>query len=231
MKRKSNIVYITTITFFKVVFKVFFRGKVVGLENVPKEGGLILASNHVSHLDPPFIAASANRHPVFSLARKTLFKKGIVNWFYKRLNMIPLDRERGSDLKALKTVFKRLEEGNILSLFPEGTRSLNGQPQSPKKGIGMIAHRSKAPVVPVRIFGSFEALQKGSKKPNWGQKITIVFGKPLHSKEFEDCLKKEDRYQEISNRIMQAICSIQNPFEKDKEAQEAVGEKQNSCTE
>lgn len=207
MKANLSYAYRFVTFIFRTGFKLLYKGKIYGLENIPINGGFILAGNHVSHLDPPMIAGHCPRQPVFSFARSTLFKKGI-RWLYHRLNMIPVDREKGSDLKAIKKVLSLLEQGHPVMMFPEGTRSLTGIPQRPKKGIGMFAIRSGVPVVPVRIFGTYEALPKGKHWPSFKSSLTIVYGKPLSKEDFEDCRTEKDLAQAVSDRIMQAISQI-----------------------
>lgn len=196
---------------FRFIFKWIYRGKIYGQENIPATGGFILASNHVSYLDPPFIAVHVNRQPVYSFARQTLFKRGIT-WFFNRLYMIPVDRDKGNDIRSIKNILKLLKEGNPIQMFPEGTRSPTGLPQRPKKGIGLFVMKSKVPVVPVRIFGTYEALPKGAKWPNFKTKINIVFGNLLT---YDELLKasqgQSDPMQAISDRVMQEIACLKLP--------------------
>ncbi len=208
MKANLSLCYRFVRFFFKFVFKKGYQGKLYGLENIPAQGGVILAGNHVSYLDPPFIAVHANRQPVFSFARRTLFKRGI-GWFFNRLYMIPVDRDKGSDIHSIKHILQLLKDGNPVLMFPEGTRSANGVLQRPKKGIGLFVSKAKVPVVPVRIFGTFEAWPKGDKWPNFKPKVSIVFGKPIPPESFDDCKDASDPMQAISDRIMQAIANIQ----------------------
>ena len=194
--------------FFRIIFKKLYHGKLYGLENIPTSGGFILAGNHVSYLDPPLIAVHANRQPVYSFARKTLFKTGI-GWFFKRLYMIDVDRDKGSDIHSIKRVLQLLKEGHPVLMFPEGTRSVNGVLQRAKKGIGLFMTKANVPIVPVRIFGSYEAWPKWKVLPNFKSKITIVFGKPLMPKDFEKCKEDSDFMQAISDKVMQSIANIQ----------------------
>lgn len=208
MKSNLSLCYRLVRFFFRSVFRYGYKGKLYGLENLPKQGGFILASNHVSYLDPPFIAVHVLRQPVFSFARSTLFKKGI-GWFFKRLYMIPVDRDKGNDITSIKKILQLLKDGHPILMFPEGTRSITGILQRPKKGIGLFIARSGVPVVPVRIFGTYEAWPKGAKWPSFKPNISIVFGKPLLPEAFEDCKQDKDPMQAISDRVMQAIANIQ----------------------
>lgn len=208
MKANLSFCYRLVSIFFKIIFKLGYHGKLYGLENIPQSGGFIFAGNHVSYLDPPLIAVHANRQPVYSFARNTLFKKGI-GWFFKRLYMIGVDRDKGSDIHSIKRVLQLLKEGNPVLMFPEGTRSPTGVLQRAKKGIGLFVMKANVPVVPVRIFGSFEAWPKGAKRPNFKPNISIIYGKPLMPEAFLECQQEADPMQAISDKVMQAIANLQ----------------------
>lgn len=208
MKANLSFSYRCVSLFFKFIFKVLYRGKIYGEDNIPANGAFILASNHVSYLDPPIIALHCHRQPVFSFARSTLFKKGI-GWFFRQLNMIAVNREKGNDIQSVKRILNILSAGYPILMFPEGTRSVTGIPQRAKKGIGLFIERSSVPVVPVRIFGSFEALPKGKRFLNLKPRLSIVYGKTLYPSDFVACRSERDPLQAISDRVMQAICQIQ----------------------
>src|SRR5687767_7107819 len=137
----------------RVMFDMFFRGEVVGLDNLPKHGGFLLAANHASLLDPPMIGCHISRQIAF-FARKTLWKGRIASWWLTTVGTIPVDRDGGQDVSAIKRVLKALKEERGLILFPEGTRTLDGNLQPAKPGVGFIAIKTQVPVIPVRIFGS-----------------------------------------------------------------------------
>src|SRR3954471_15577787 len=157
----------------QVMFDMFFRGEVIGLEHVPASGGFLIAANHASFLDPPVIGCQVPRQIAY-FARKTLWKRGLPSWWLDRVGAIPVDRDGGQDVGAIKRVLKALKDERGLILFPEGTRTLDGRLQPAKPGVGFIASRTQVPVVPVRIFGSYEAFGKGRKIPLFGTRVTIV---------------------------------------------------------
>ncbi len=191
-----------------VVYDMFFRGEVDGLENLPKSGAFLIASNHASHLDPPIIGSQVPRQMCF-FARKTLWKPGVAAWWLDTVGTIPVDRDGGADVTAIKRVLRALGEGKALILFPEGTRSPDGQLQTPKPGVGLIACRTQVPVVPARIFGSFEAFGRGGRlRP--GTPVSVVFGRPLAPSYYDPGSGKE-RYQQASERIMAAIARLEQP--------------------
>ncbi|WP_225919258.1 lysophospholipid acyltransferase family protein [Actomonas aquatica] len=194
---------------FKTLYSIMFRGEVAGLENIPATGGFLFAANHASHLDPPGIGSQVPRQIAF-FARKTLWKGGMASWWMDQANAIPVDRDGGSDVSAIKRVLKTLKEGRPLILFPEGTRSPDGELQTPKSGVGMIACKARVPVVPVRIFNSHQAWGRG-KRMHPGVPVDIVFGQLMPLAEFDDQAAGKERYQVASERIMARIASLPRP--------------------
>jgi len=193
-----------------LAYGVFFRGEVAGQENLPDDGAFLIAGNHASFLDPPLIGGQVSRQLCF-FARKTLWKPGVAAWWLDKVGTIPVDRDGGQDVSALKRVLRSLKENKGLILFPEGTRSSDGNLQTPKAGVGFIVCRSQVPVVPARIFGSFDAFGKGVKFPRLGTPISVVFGPPLQPSAYDDPAAGKERYQIASERIMAAIAKIELP--------------------
>jgi 1-acyl-sn-glycerol-3-phosphate acyltransferase len=194
---------------FRFVADIAFRGEIAGLENLPKGGGFIIASNHASHLDPALVACQLPRQVCY-FARKTLWKPGIGSWWMDSVGCIPVDRDGGSDVQAMKRVLKALAEGKVLNLFPEGTRSPDGKLQSPKAGVGFMACRTAVPVVPARIFDSFKAFgRNGPICP--GTPVSVVFGKPMLPADYDNPADKKERYQRASERIFAQIAALQEP--------------------
>lgn len=190
------------------VQKAFFRGEIVGLENLPADGGFLLASNHASHLDPPFVGAVLP-HQLAFFARKSLWKPGIPAWWLDSVGAIPVERD-SADLAAIKRVISTLRGGRPIVLFPEGTRSLDGELQPAKPGVGMIVCKTQVPVVPCRIFNSHVAFgRSGGLRP--GTPIHIVYGKPLSPEDYDHPADGKERYQRASERIMSAIAALQEP--------------------
>ncbi len=191
-------------------YDILFRGEVVGLENVPRSGGFLLAANHASHLDP-FIVGSQLPRQVTFFARKTLWTPGIPSWWLNAVGVIPVDRDGGSDITAMKRVLSALKQQQIIIMFPEGTRSRDGLLQAPKPGVGLFACKTQVPVVPARIFGSFEAFGKGGKIPRFGTPVTVVYGAPMTAADYDDPSAGKERYQIASARIMARIAALQAP--------------------
>ena len=189
--------------------QIWFRGFTVGAENLPATGGYLIAANHASHLDPFLIGARVPRQVTF-FARKTLWKPGFVAWWLDTVGAIPVDREGGSDVTAIKRVVNALKQQKVIIMFPEGTRSPNGALQPAKTGVGFLALKTQVPVVPVRIFGSFEAFGKG-RGIRLGTPVSVVFGKPMLPADYDDPTAGKERAQIASQRIMAEIAKLQPP--------------------
>jgi 1-acyl-sn-glycerol-3-phosphate acyltransferase len=193
-----------------IVYSMWFRGEVIGLENLPQNGPYLVASNHASHLDPPIVGSHLAQQVCF-FARKTLWKPGIAAWWLDAVGTIPVDRDGGADVTAIKRVLGALKKQKVVILFPEGTRSPDGQLQTPKPGVGMLACRAQVPVIPVRIFGSFAAFGRTGGL-NLGSPVSLVFGRPLAPADYDHPSDgKELRYPRAAERIMAKIAELQPP--------------------
>lgn len=195
----------------RLVMDLFYRNTIEGIHHVPKEGPFIVASNHLSYFDPPLVGSSLPRE-LYYFARKTLFKPGWRSHVLEQVHTIPVDRDGdGSDISAFKRVFQVLKGGDALLIFPEGTRSRDGQPGKPQRGVGLIACRAGVPVLPVRIFGTYTVYGRDRKLPDWQGRFAVVFGPPLVPESFDPGAQHEDRYPEAARRIMRAITDLRLP--------------------
>lgn len=190
-----------------VVARFAFNLKVYGRENLIEDGPAIVASNHQSYLDPPLIGC-AHQGELYYLTRNTLFDKKLLGWFLKRVNTVPVDRERG-DIAAIKAIIRVIKEGHRVIIFPEGTRSLNGQLQRARSGLGMVIAKTLAPVVPVRLFGTFEALPKTGRLKLFP--VSMVVGKPLRFSEPDVAGRGRELYQNLSDCVMEQIAKLRIP--------------------
>ncbi len=193
----------------RVMFDMFFRGQVMGVENLPPRGGFLLAANHASFIDPPMIGCHLSRQIAY-FARKTLWKGGISSWWLDAVGAIPVDRDGGQDVSAIKRVLKALKAERGLILFPEGTRTPDGNLQPAKAGVGFIACKTQVPVIPVRIFGSYEAFGKG-RGLHLGTPVSVVFGRPIPPSVYDEPKAGKDRAQIASERIMSEIARLEHP--------------------
>jgi 1-acyl-sn-glycerol-3-phosphate acyltransferase len=206
-----NPYYLVVQSFFKLCFVEIFDGCVYGVENIPETGAFIAAANHASFLDPPFISAIMKRSDVFFFARKTLIVPGLFGFILSRINTIPVDRDNGSDVAAIKKVFNLLKNGHGVVIFPEGARSPDGAIHEARAGIGLLACRSSVPVIPIRLFGTYEIWSKETRWPNINTEATVVVGRPMHSIIYDPGPNHEDRYQYAADRIMEAIRLLEEP--------------------
>ncbi len=194
--------------FFRGVYATYFRWRVIQPDNVPAAGPVILASNHASFIDPPLIGAGLPRMVNF-LARDTLFDAPVVGALLRSWKVVPVDREGGGGA-GLKAILDRLLHGGVILLFPEGTRTTDGQLRPAKSGIGLAVIKSNAPVVPVRVFGTYEAYHRGLKWPR-PRRVVVRYGPALDFRdlraEAKTCPKPrlKEIYQEVANEIMAAI--------------------------
>jgi 1-acyl-sn-glycerol-3-phosphate acyltransferase len=193
----------------RTAHQMFFRGEAVGLGNLPAAGGYIVAANHASLLDPPIVGQFLPRQVAF-FARKTLWKPGFASWWLDAVGTIPVDRDGGVSLDAIKRVLHTLAGGNVVIVFPEGTRSRDGELQAARPGVGLLACKARVPVVPARVFGSFEAYGRGGRL-RLGSPVSVVFGRPLSPGEYDRPGDGRERYARTAARIMEAITRIEPP--------------------
>lgn len=205
-----NPIYRSCRFMYRVYFRIYHRGRVENADRLPDEGGFILAGNHVSFLDPPFFGLACRRE-AFYMARDTLFRNPVAGWILRKWNCVPINRDRG-DLGALRTMLRMLGEGKAVLMFPEGTRSPDGQLQEARAGIGMIAAKAGVKIVPMRIIGTDKALPKGASFPR-PAKVTIKFGEPFDPPipaDFEQMKGDAQKvvYLDIGREIMRRIAEL-----------------------
>ncbi len=193
------------------IFKVFFRFRSIHPENVPQTGPVILASNHASYFDPPLVGSGLNR-PINYLARESLFKIWPFGWLLRQFNSVPVDRD-GGGAAGLRAILDRLLKGGGIILFPEGTRTRDGNLQPARSGIGLTVIKSKAPVVPVRVFGTYEAFGRHHRLPRL-KKLAVRYGQPMTfaalREEAQTCSKPrlKEIYQQVADEIMAEIAKL-----------------------
>lgn len=196
----------------QAVFRSYFRGHYYNAERLPATGPVILAANHESYLDPPLIGSGLAR-PVNYLARDTLFTNPLVRPMLMELNCVPVDRD-GAGAAGLKGILDRLTAGGVILLFPEGTRTKDGALQAARAGIGLTVIKSNAAVLPVRVFGTFQAFSRFHKFPR-PHAVAVKYGRPIdfsaERAEVRTCPKPrvKEIYQEIANRLMKEIGALE----------------------
>ena len=203
-----TIVYNIFYNLAKLLARMIFSMRVIHPERMVESGPLLIAVNHSSFFDPP-LAGICSRRGVFYLARKTLLKWPFFGPLFPAMNVIPVERD-GNDMSALREVIKKVKEGNAVLLFPEGTRSLDGDLQPARAGIGLVIAKTGAPVLPMRIFGAYEAFPKNARRFQLSQ-ISVVIGEPIHFTAEEISNSSRETYQLLSNRVMDAIGALKLP--------------------
>ena len=168
--------YQTARLVLRFVDMLSFRTRYSGRDNVPKEGGVLLVSNHQSHLDPPIIGLGCPRQ-LNPLARKTLFDVPVLGRLIALLGSIPIDRD-GMGLAGLREAMRCLKGGGVVLIFPEGTRSADGEIAPFKPGFVSLAVRSRASILPCAIEGAHGCWPRGRKFPRLGR-IRVHFGTPI----------------------------------------------------
>jgi 1-acyl-sn-glycerol-3-phosphate acyltransferase len=161
-------------------FRIGFGLEVSGQEHVPRCGAFVLASNHLSYLDPPVLGVACPR-PVSFMARDTLFRHPFLGAYLRAVRVIALKRGE-SDITALRRAIEQLKAGQAVALFPEGTRGETTDIRPAKRGIDILAAKAQVPVVPVFIQGTFEALPR-NRKCLQRAKIRVAFGPALQYNE------------------------------------------------
>ena len=186
---------------FRVYFRTFYKVEVIGLDNIPLTGPVILTCNHVSNFDPPLVGCfvGLKRDPIY-IIKKELSCVPVVGKVLKSFGFIAIDRQRkGGDLRSLKSALKVIEEDKALFIFPEGTRSKTGKPLRPKAGIGFLLWHCNAPVVPIHVFNT--------EKLPFTRNLRVVIGKPFMLKKQEGKETKE-QFQDFANQVMQEIIKL-----------------------
>jgi 1-acyl-sn-glycerol-3-phosphate acyltransferase len=191
--------------FSRLLARILFRFRIIHRERMIQSGPVIVAMNHQSYLDPP-LAGNACDRAIYFLARRSLLNVPVLRWLLPKLNVIPVNQE-GIDRSALKALIQVIKAGNGALVFPEGSRTLDGNLQPGLPGIGLVIAKTLAPVVPMRIFGAHEALPRGGERMRF-HPITVVVGEPIHftASDLQD--RGKDVYAQLSQRVMDAIAAL-----------------------
>ena len=201
-----NVYYWLGYHFSRLVGRLCFHLRVIHRERMIQSGPVILAMNHQSYLDPPLAGITCDR-AIYFLARRTLMEVSLLSRLLPKLNVIPVNQE-GIDRSALKALIRVLKSGNAAPVFPEGSRTLDGNLQSAEPGLGLVIAKTLAPVVPMRIFGAHEALPRGGGGLHF-MPITIVIGEPIFFTSADVKSREKNLYRRLSQRVMDAIAALE----------------------
>ena len=186
----------------RFVSYVIFRMKVTGSENIPREGGFLPACNHASYFDPPFVGGLLN-FPVHYMAKRELFRNRLSGAILRRLHAIPTARGE-VDRAALHRFMGVVQSGGVLLVFPEGTRSKSGEFQKARAGVGLIAHKVKAPIIPVYLHGTNDL-----SACFWGRdRLRAVIGRPVVAEWLASLPKGKETYQLVADTVMERIAEL-----------------------
>lgn len=191
-------IYYISYFFFKLLSFLFFPLNVSGRGDLPRTEGFIVASNHVSNMDP-FILGVASRRRLSYMAKDSLFRHPVLRYLLYRVDAYPIKRG-ASDFRAMRETLRRLKKGSPIVLFPEGTRKGASGEKKVHEGIGFIAQKGHVAVVPAWIQGSEKVLPPGAKTLK-RHPVTVVFGKPLY-------FSAEQSYAEIASQVMETVTAL-----------------------
>ena len=195
--------YLLGYSLSKAIAKTFFSYRVIGAENMIEEGPCIIAANHCSYLDPPLVGVACKR-AIHYLAKRSLLDCPILGPIFPQLNVIPVD-QANPERSALMGMIRVVRGGGAVLIFPEGSRSYDGTLKNAQPGLGMVAYKTGAPVIPVKITGSFEAFPKNGRMPNCVP-VLVKVGKPVV---FKIGLEEgRTEYQKASDHVLNAVATL-----------------------
>lgn len=183
---------------FKIITIIIYRPKIIGAENVPKEGNAIICANHVHFWDSVVIIVMLKRK-VNVLAKEELFKPKFNKWFAGVIGAYPVKRGT-ADLGAVKTSLKLMENKELLLVFPEGTRNGVAKGKKAKKGSVMIAATSESPIIPIGVQGTFKPFTK----------VTLNIGKPIDYSTYKNETKDKAKMDELAQELMTEIIKLRD---------------------
>jgi 1-acyl-sn-glycerol-3-phosphate acyltransferase len=199
-----KILYFSGWELSRILSRFVFRVRVSGRENIPKSGGFILASNHISYFDPPLVGCWVPR-AIYFFAKKELFDHKLFGAILRRVNALPV--KRGAiDRKALEMAIETVKRGHGLAVFPEGTRSKTGEFMTPKLGVGMIARQSECPIVPAYLSGA-DRLNECLRRR---RKLCVTYGGPLSVEWVTSFPADKAGYLKIAEAVMASIGQLRD---------------------
>ena len=182
--------------FLHGLLRIVYRVKITGQENVPKEGACIIAANHIHALDPAVILLT-NKRQVKYMAKEELFKNPILRWLAKIFDIFPAKRN-GKDIEAIKTSLRILKKGEVLGIFPEGTRNGLAKGKKVKTGTVLISMKAGAPIIPVGIRSTYKPFRK----------IYVNYGKPIDYSKYKDEEQTKELAEKLTAEMMDEIINL-----------------------
>ena len=205
--RRTGFTYALGRSIIGPLTRMVYRPRVEGRDNVPRDGAVIFASNHLSFIDSVAIPVAAPR-PVHFLAKASYFEGTASRIFFQSIGAIPVQRGAGqAALDALDQQRQLLDDGLAVALYPEGTRSTDGRLYKGRTGVSFLALQTGAPVVPVGLIGTDKVMPRGAKLPSLRERVTVKFGEPLDLRRHGDASSGKARRQ-ATDEIMTAIHAL-----------------------
>ncbi len=204
--KRVGFLYFLEFWFVRTHFTIWHRIRIIGSENIPLSGGVILAANHASHHDSPSIGCAIPRR-VRYIADEAMFKKFFLKWYLPRTGGVSITRGSGKGGEMIKVASEVINGGDLLIIYPEGTRTRSGYPGPARTGMIVIAEKTGAPIVPARASGIFDCMPPGSKFPMPGP-IQVAFGKPIRFEPGEIDLNDRKKMIGQAAMVMEAINSL-----------------------
>lgn len=174
--------------------KTFYKFEVIGKENIPNEGNIIIACNHKSNLDPIFIASAIQNREIAAIAKKELFKSKPLAFILNKLNVIPINRDK-PDVSTIKSILRSIKDGYILGIFPEGTRVKEPGFGQAKGGLTVFAVKGKADVVPISIISNYKFFNR----------VTVYIDKPISFKEYYGKKLATEENERLAQNVLEVI--------------------------
>jgi len=187
---------------FMAFFTFFYRARFFGEPNIPEsdQGGLLIISNHQSHLDPPLVGIGIRRRNMAAIAREGLFKHFPLGFLLRGVGCIPIKDDAG-DAGAMRTAIEQLKLGRVVVIFPEGSRSADGALEPFKRGVWLLMMRSGVPVLPAAVEGCFDAWPRQNTWPHvFGYRVAVSYGKPIPFAELK-ALGSEAGLQRLAEEV------------------------------
>ncbi|MFS0863538.1 lysophospholipid acyltransferase family protein [Fredinandcohnia sp. 179-A 10B2 NHS] len=175
------------------ILKPLYPLEITGTHHIPKDGGVLICSNHIDNLDPPIVGVTSPR-PIHFMAKAEIFNVPVLGKILPKINAFPVKRGM-SDREALRKALSILKDGQVLGIFPEGTRSKDGKLGKGLSGVGFFALRSDCVVVPCAIIGPYKMFKK----------VKVVYGEPV---EMESLRKEKASADEATEKIMESIRAL-----------------------
>ena len=206
-----NVVWRSIQILLKLVFTFCFRYRCRHLERIPTEGGGLILSNHQSYLDPLLIGLPMQR-PVSYIARDSLFRVPIIGWILRKTYVMPINRD-AAGTESVREAVRRMQAGYLVGVFPEGTRSTDGELGEIKPGFVALARRSNLPILPVGIAGAYRVMPKGGLR-FYCRKVRVVYGEPIPAEKVRELARKgnEAEFLETIRRHIQMCLDEANEW-------------------